>query len=79
MLVVPSRLDSVILKPLVQTLIAAREVPMHLPFAEAIVVQIIEAGVGQSGVERSQIREIERIVGSVINAREESDETTCLP
>ena len=76
---VPSRLDSVIFKPLVKTPIAAREVVMHLPLAEAIIIQIIEAGIGQPGIKRSEIREIERVVGSVIDAGEESDQTTRLP
>jgi hypothetical protein len=62
-----------------QTPITACEVAMHLPLAEAIIIQVIEAGVGQPGVEHPQIREIERVVGSVMEAGEESDETTRLP
>jgi len=39
---------------------------MHLSLAKAIIIKIVEAGVGQPGIQRSQIREVERIVGSVI-------------
>jgi hypothetical protein len=35
---------------------------MHLPLAEAIIIQIIEAGIGQPGIKRSEIREIESVV-----------------
>src|SRR5271165_393981 len=51
---------------------------MHFTLAESVVVQVIEAGVRESRVERSKIGQVKGIVMAVVDAREKTHEASRL-
>jgi len=54
--------------------IAAFEVMMHLALGAPVVIEKIKPGVGELGVERAELREIERVVPSVVDAGEKTNQ-----
>jgi len=52
---------------------------VHLGFAESIVIQVIDTGIGQLRIERSQVGQIEREIPAVINTREKTHQPARLP
>ena len=56
-----------------QIAVAVLEVLVDLALAQPVVVQVIETRIGELGVERPQLPEVERIVLAVVDTRQEFD------
>ena len=54
-----------------QIAVAVLEVLVDLALAQPVVVQVIETRIGEFGVERPQLPEVERIVPAVADPRQE--------
>ena len=62
-----------------QIAVAVLEVLVDLALAQPVVVQVIETRIGELGVERPQLPEVERIVLAVVDPGQELHQAACLP
>lgn len=55
------------------------QMPMHLAAAEPVVIEVVEAGVRELGIECPQLCQVKRKLGSVVHAGQEPDQSAGLP